>query len=88
MVFGCCPAGKKILVDPYEIHYKELSILGAFINPFCFGESIELMEKLAAAGYLDYEKLGIKVFTLEQYEEAIQSLKSGLATKATFQPEK
>jgi len=59
-------------------------IVGAFINPFCFEESIELMENLASEGYLDYEKLGIKVFPLQNYDAAITSLKSGTSTKAIF----
>jgi hypothetical protein len=34
--------------------------------------------------YLDYEKLGIKTFFLNQYEEALQALNEGRIAKAMF----
>ncbi|CAK8689605.1 uncharacterized protein LOC143459641 [Clavelina lepadiformis] len=83
-VFGCCPAGKKISIEPFQIYWKELKIVGSFINPFCFVDTIPLLENLANKGYLSYEKLGIKEFPLADYKEAIDSLKSGNATKAVF----
>jgi hypothetical protein len=38
--------------------------------------------------YLDYEKLGIKIYCLSQYEEALQALKEGTIAKAMFKLEK
>ena len=71
-------------VNPFQVYWKELTILGSFINPFCFDETIQLMRELSTAGYLVYEKLGIKKFKLQNYKEAIESLKNGKATKAIF----
>lgn len=34
--------------------------------------------------YLNYEALGIQVFALSQYEEAIEKLKTGEISKAVF----
>jgi len=45
---------------------------------------MNLLENLAANDYLDYDKLGIKMFDLSQYEEALECLKKGEASKAMF----
>jgi hypothetical protein len=34
--------------------------------------------------YLDFEKLGIKTYSLSQYEHALQALKEGTIAKAIF----
>lgn len=82
--FGCCPAGKTIPIEPFQIYWKELTIVGSFINPFCFEDTMALMDKLAPSGYLDYEKLGVKTYPLADYKLALESLKSGKASKAMF----
>jgi hypothetical protein len=38
--------------------------------------------------YLDYEKLGIRTYSLSQYEEALEALKEGRIAKAMFKLEK
>jgi hypothetical protein len=38
--------------------------------------------------YLDYEKLGIKTYSLSQHKEALQDLKDGIIAKAMFKLEK
>lgn len=37
--------------------------------------------------YLDYKKLGIRTYSLSQYQEAIADLKSGSISKAMFKIE-
>jgi hypothetical protein len=34
--------------------------------------------------YLDYERLGIKTYTLGQHKEALEALKKGAIAKAMF----
>lgn len=53
------------------------------INPFTFPKSIGLIEAFGDR-YLDYEKLGIKVFALKDYQKAIDELKAGGISKAVF----
>ena len=84
MLFGCCAAGKTIPFEPYQLFWKELTVLGSFINPFCFEDTIELLGELSSADYLDFDKLGIKLFSLDQYKEAFECLKQGKASKAMF----
>jgi len=84
LIFGCCPAGKTMQLEPFQVFWKELTIIGSFINPYCFEDTMPLMDDLSKGGYLDYDKLGIKLFTLDQYAEALESLKTGSASKAVF----
>lgn len=62
---------------------KELSIVGVNINPFTFPKALSLVTAMGEA-YLDYKKLGIGVYRLNQYEEALSALKSGDISKAVF----
>jgi len=84
LIFGCCPAGRTMQLEPFQVFWKELTIIGSFINPYCFEETMPLIDDLSRGGYLDYDKLGIKIFSFEEYDEALQSLRTGTASKAVF----
>lgn len=66
-----------------QIYKKELSIVGVLINPYCFSKGLALVQSMSEK-YLDYNKLGIKVFLLSQYKEALDALKKGDISKAIF----
>jgi D-arabinitol dehydrogenase (NADP+) len=63
---------------------KELTILSVKVNPFAFPKAVALVLALSKK-YLDYEKLGVKVFELEDFPRAVELLKTGNITKAIFQ---
>ena len=86
MVFGCAPVGKSMKICPEEIFAKELTILGTKINPYTFSEAVALVGNMASK-YLDYEKLGIGVYTLENYKESLAKLKHGKISKIIFELE-
>ena len=73
MVFGCAPVGKTMRICPEEIFAKELTILGTKINPFTFPDATNLVANMGSK-YIDYEKLGIGVYDLEDYQEALIKL--------------
>lgn len=83
LLFGCCPLDGKVTLSPFQIFYKELTIVGSLINPFCFPDALALVRDLKS--YLSYEKLGIGMFRLHDYPAAIEALKSGLISKAVFE---
>ena len=64
-------------------HDKELTILGSLINPCTYARAVELAASLGPR-YLAYDKLGVAVFSVTEYEEAIASLKKGKIAKAVF----
>ncbi|KAK9302531.1 hypothetical protein QLX08_005511 [Tetragonisca angustula] len=82
-VFGVANPSAKFSIEPYEIYKKELTILGVNINPFSFPRGLGLLHAMADR-YLNYDKLGIKVFSLSQYREALDNLKKGEISKAVF----
>lgn len=82
-IFGVASPETKISVSPYLMFKKELTITAIVINPFSFNKSLGFIDAMGNR-YLDYEKLGIKTFSLSQYEEAIEELKGGAIAKAIF----
>ena len=86
LVFGCAPMKKPMKICPEEIFAKELTILGTKINPYTFPESVALVGNMAS-DYISYKKLGIGVYTLENYKEALVKLKHGEISKIIFELE-
>ncbi|XP_072758255.1 sorbitol dehydrogenase-like [Anoplolepis gracilipes] len=82
-VFGVANPKVKMSIEPFQIYKKELTIVGALVNPFSFLKGLALLQPLSEK-YLDYNKLGIKVFSLPQYKEALDALKKGKISKAVF----
>ncbi|XP_076754740.1 sorbitol dehydrogenase [Xylocopa sonorina] len=82
-VFGVANPLAKFSIEPFQIYMKELTIIGVNINPFSFPKGLGLLHAMADK-YLNYEKLGIKVFSLSQYREALDALKRGEISKAVF----
>ena len=84
LVFGCCPKDSSIKIDPHEVYARELKIIGSHINPFTFPKAIQLVKDMAEK-YLNYDKLGIAVFDLTNYQSALDSLSRAEVSKAVFE---
>lgn len=81
--FGVAPPHGTITVSPYQLYLKEISIFAVNVNPFSFVKSVGFIEALGTR-YLDYSKLGVEVFTLKEYQKAMDLLKVGKIAKAVF----
>ena len=57
--------------------------MGSLINPCTYAGAVNLAANLGTR-YLDYSKLGVAVFDVADYQEAIQQLKKGEISKAVF----
>ena len=86
LVFGCAPVGKTLRVCPEEIFAKELTILGTKINPYTYSEAVTLVGNMGQK-YMSFEKLGIGVYTLDKFEDALETLKKGKISKIMFELE-
>ena len=84
VLFGCCPENSEIKLDPFQIYNKEVTIVGSLINPYTFPKAILLVKDMGEK-YLNYDKLGVKKFQLQDYPAALESLKKGDIAKAVFQ---
>lgn len=65
------------------MYKKELTIVGVIINPYTFPKALALLQSMSGK-YLDYSKLGIRVFSLSEYKDALDALKKGDISKAVF----
>ena len=83
-VFSCCPTDVKVSFSPFELYRKELTLVSSFVNPGTFSRAIEMVRRLAYAGYLDFDKLGIELFCLGDVEESLERLRKGVISKAVF----
>lgn len=66
-----------------QMYKKELNFVGVNINPFTFPKGLGLLSAMAKT-YLQYDNLGIKVFKLSEYKDALEALKKGTISKAVF----
>ncbi|XP_012263700.2 D-altritol 5-dehydrogenase-like [Athalia rosae] len=82
-VFGVASPQAELRIKPFEIYMKELTVFGVNINPFTFPKALSLVTAMADK-YLDYKKLGIGIYKLSQYQEALNALKNGDISKAVF----
>ena len=85
VIFGCCPKNSEVKIDPFQINFKELDIIGSHINPNTFPKAIKIVEEMVALDYLDFEKLCTKKFTLQEYSAALDALGKGEIAKAVFE---
>ena len=85
LLFGCCPQESEIKLNPFDIVLKELTIIGSLINPYTFPKALALVDRMSS--YLDYGKLGVKLYQLQDYADALSDLKSGQISKAVFKIE-
>jgi len=81
--FGVAPSTATCAIRPFHIYEREITIQGVMVNPWAFPEAIALVGLLKDR-YLDFSKLGIKKFKLDEYEECFKQLSSGVISKASF----
>ena len=84
LLFKNCPKNSQISLNPLEIHKKELRIIASYGNPFSFTRAFQLVQDMGSQ-ILNYEKLGMRIFQLQEYHAAIECLRSGEITKAVIE---
>jgi len=82
-IFGVANPNTTLTLSPYEIFRKELKIVGVNINLFMFPKALQLVHAMANR-YLHFDNLGIRVYKLADFTEALQALRNGEISKAVF----
>ncbi|MDR1531647.1 MAG: zinc-dependent alcohol dehydrogenase family protein [Clostridiales bacterium] len=84
LMFGVCPQGGAIKVDPYEVFRRELRLMGTFALKKVFGKALAL----AKSGKIKLDRLIDKPLALEEAPEFFKNISragnSGM--KALFYP--
>ena len=73
---------EKIQVSPFDIYFKELTIVGSFIQPNTYERALEKIISLNRQNRLDFDVLKIQTYSLSDYQKALYDLSSKSITKA------
>ena len=84
VMFGCCPKGANIGFEPYKIYAKEVQIVSSYLNKYTFPRTIKLVQDMSER-YLDWKKLVVGTYKLQDYEAAFEALRKGEISKAVFE---
>jgi L-iditol 2-dehydrogenase len=69
VILGVMPQGAKVSVEPFDILFRELRVLGSFINPDTHGRAAAMI----AAGIIKVERLISRTILLDEAPEAIRN---------------
>lgn len=81
-LFGVCPIGEKVPIEPNQVYFRELTILGSYINPNTFSRAISVLHK----GLVRVDQFLIDRFPLGAVHEALESQRRGTAIKSMVFP--
>jgi threonine dehydrogenase-like Zn-dependent dehydrogenase len=80
--FGVCPIGETIPLEPNAVYFRELTIVGSYINPYTFPRAIVLLR----GGIVRVAPLEVRAYPLEGVHDALASLRDGRALKNMIVP--
>jgi 2-desacetyl-2-hydroxyethyl bacteriochlorophyllide A dehydrogenase len=80
--FGVCPIGSAIPLEPNKVYFKELTIVGSYVNPHTFSRAIALLR----SGMVRVADFPIARFPLEGVHEALRYHREGLTLKSIIIP--
>ena len=80
--FGVCPIGEKIGFEPNQVYFKELTIVGSYVNPNTFSRAIALLH----AGRVRIDRFQIDRFPLDGVINALAYQKEGKTLKSIIEP--
>ncbi|PSJ53081.1 zinc-dependent alcohol dehydrogenase family protein [Kumtagia ephedrae] len=67
VILGVMPQGEKVEIEPFDLLFRELRVLGSFINPFVHRRAAELI----ASGTIKVEKLVSRQVSLDEAPQVI-----------------
>jgi threonine dehydrogenase-like Zn-dependent dehydrogenase len=80
--FGVCPVGESVQVEPNSVYFKELTIVGSYVNPHTFDRSIALI----SSNKVVFKDFVIQKFPLDGVHDALRSLAGGKTIKSLIVP--
>lgn len=80
--FGVCPVGQTFPVEPHQVFFKELTIVGSYVNPLTFDRAI----KTLANGIIRVDAFPVSKFSLDEVHEALRFQREGLTIKSIIEP--
>jgi 2-desacetyl-2-hydroxyethyl bacteriochlorophyllide A dehydrogenase len=82
LLFGVCPPGEKAGYEAFKIYNQELTIIGSMAVLYSYGPAIDII----AAGGVDTKKMVTHTFPIDQFDEAIATVRAGQGLKVQVNP--
>jgi L-iditol 2-dehydrogenase len=82
--FGVCPVGVTIPVEPNLVYFRELTIVGSYVNPHTFARAAALLD----GGTVRSDQMMVQEFPLDGVHDAFAALRNGTALKSIIHPGK
>lgn len=83
ILYGLGP-DRQIKINIATLFFKCASIVSANCGAYAFLDAVQIIGNMTEK-YLDFQKLGIGIFTLDQYKEAFAALNNKIVSKVMFQ---
>ena len=80
--FGVCSVGEKIHIEPNQVYFKELTIVGSYVNPNTFSRAIALLD----SGKVRVDSFHTTTFSLEEVHKALAFQREGKTIKSIIEP--
>jgi len=80
--FGVCPIGSSIQLEPNKVYFKELTIIGSYVNPHTFSRAIALLR----SGKVRVDGFPIARFSLDEVRNALRHHREGHTLKCMIIP--
>jgi NADPH2:quinone reductase len=82
MVFGVAPDDARVPISPFRVYNDEITVLGSMAVLYTFQPAIELLK----AGAVDADALITHGFALEDFGEALETMRRGEGVKVQVLP--
>ncbi|MDE3056385.1 MAG: zinc-dependent alcohol dehydrogenase family protein [Bacteroidota bacterium] len=82
--FGVCSLGETFPIEPNKVYFKELTIVGSYVNPHTFSRSIAVL----ASGTVHVDKFQLDRFPLDGVHEALTMQREGKTIKSIIEPQR
>jgi 2-desacetyl-2-hydroxyethyl bacteriochlorophyllide A dehydrogenase len=80
--FGVCPIGQTIDIEPNMIYFKEITLVGSYVNPHTFARAIKVLEQ----GRVKIDPFNVDRFPLEAVHQALEAQRTGKTIKSMIVP--
>lgn len=82
LLFGVCPPGETAAYDAFKIYNEEISILGSMAVLNSYGPAVSVLN----AGAVNGKEMVTHTFPIEQFEEAVATVRQGSGLKVQIAP--
>lgn len=80
--FGVCPIGDEIAIQPNDVYFRELTLVGSYVNPHTFPRAIAMLHSRA----IRVDAFALTMFPLSDASEALRYQRERLTTKSIILP--